>query len=449
MEPPESPSAALQTPDEDQSSQTPPPPSPPLPSTTTHQCLPHSTTTTTTTATAALENPDEDESNQTPPPPSPPLPSNTTIHQCVPHSTTTTTAKCFNCGGPAEIPPPQPVWSEISPPPNYRPIRAPALNLPPNYSQQAIIDTPVPKSEKVSVISLPHKFKAPSKKIRVPDDMKSFIKSDSANNFIGFIVSLSESIRGKKLSEPCHESETLSSICSVMDSLVSLVDEIPPIQQAGRYGNFAYRDWYDRLLANSEDLMLKFLPEDLKSSTKELVPYFTDSFGNSARLDYGTGHETNFAAWLYCLARMGVIKEEDYQAVVCRVFIKYLSVTIQTVYDLEPAGSHGVWGLDDYHFLPFIFGSSQLIDHKYMKPKSIHNQDILDNFAKEYLYISCIAFVKEKKKGVFAEHSPLLDDISGVPNWGKVNGGLLKMYKAEIMESIPIMQHFLFGSLLE
>ncbi|KAI3901612.1 hypothetical protein MKW92_018408 [Papaver armeniacum] len=403
---------------------------------------------------ATLKTPDEDQSSQTPPPPSPPLPSTTTIHQCLPHSTTattTTTATCFNCGGPAEIPPPQPVWSETSPPPIYRPIRAPALNLPPNYSQQAIIDTPVPKSEKVSVISLPHRFKPPSKKIRVPDDMKSFIKSDSANNFIGFIVSLSESIRGKKLSEPCHESETLSSICSVMDTLVSWVDEIPPIQQAGRYGNFAYRDWYDRLLADSESLMLKFLPEDVRSSTKELVPYFTDSFGNSARLDYGTGHETNFAAWLYCLARMGVIKEEDYQAVVSRVFIKYLSVTrkLQTVYNLEPAGSHGVWGLDDYHFLPFIFGSSQLIDHKYMKPKSIHNQDILDNFSKEYLYISCIAFVKEKKKGVFAEHSPLLDDISGVPNWGKVNGGLLKMYKAEIMESIPIMQHFLFGSLLE
>ncbi|KAJ8565328.1 hypothetical protein K7X08_007904 [Anisodus acutangulus] len=330
-----------------------------------------------------------------------PPPSTASHHH---HDGGSATTICVNCGGPTAFPPPPP-----DPNPNYIPIRAPAVNLPPANNREIIMRTPVPQSHQIIPLTPPYHFQTPIKIIQTQNDIVQFSSSSTCLHFLGFIVSLSESIRSHKLSDHCHVSPAVLEIVEILQTLIVYIDEIPLAPQSSRYGNLAYRTWHERMSCDAESFLLRLLPFELKEASVELVPYFTDSFGNSSRIDYGTGHETNFAAWLYCLARLGVVKEEGYHALVSRVFVKYLELMrkLQVTYSLEPAGSHGVWGLDDYHFLPFIFGASQLIDHKYMKPKSIHNEDILENFANEYLYLSCIVFIKKVKKGLFAEHSPI------------------------------------------
>lgn len=109
--------------------------------------------------------------------------------------------------------------------------------------------------------------------------------------------------------------------------------------------------------------MKSVLPQDLHDAIPELSEYLNKGFGNETRIDYGSGHELSFAAWLAGIALLGGFTPDDYQAIVLRIFVRYLELVrrIQTTYTLEPAGSHGVWGLDDHQFLPYVWGSAQLI----------------------------------------------------------------------------------------
>lgn len=55
----------------------------------------------------------------------------------------------------------------------------------------------------------------------------------------------------------------------------------------------------------------------------------------------------------------------------------------------------------------------------------------------------------QTKSGPFEEHSPMLHSITNVIHWEKVNGGMMKMYKGEVIGKFPVMQHFYFGALID
>uniref|UniRef100_A0A452V3F7 Serine/threonine-protein phosphatase 2A activator n=1 Tax=Ursus maritimus TaxID=29073 RepID=A0A452V3F7_URSMA len=251
-------------------------------------------------------------------------------------------------------------------------------------------------------------FIIPKKEIHTVPDMGKWKRSQAYADYIGFILTLNEGVKGKKLT-------------------------------------FEYK-----VSEEAENLVATVVPTHLAAAVPEVAVYLKESVGNSTRIDYGTGHEAAFAAFLCCLCKIGVLRVDDQIAIVFKVFNRYLEVMrkLQKTYRMEPAGSQGVWGLDDFQFLPFIWGSSQLIDHPYLEPRHFVDEKAVNENHKDYMFLECILFITEMKTGPFAEHSNQLWNISAVPSWSKVNQGLIRMYKAECLEKFPVIQHFKFGSLL-
>ena len=87
--------------------------------------------------------------------------------------------------------------------------------------------------------------------------------------------------------------------------------------------------------------------------------------------------------------------------------------------------------------------------HPTLRPISVLTPSLIEPEASSYLFLSSILHIRQLKTGPFAEHSPMLNNIaSTVPNWTKVNTGLLKMYEEEVLKKVPVVQHFWFGGLL-
>lgn len=223
----------------------------------------------------------------------------------------------------------------------------------------------VPVVTQVADVST-HEFVSVSRGILSQEDMGRWLQSSAATNLLNFISLLNQSVINKKISDfslSAISSPGILSMLKVLEEMATWINDIPPLQQAQRFGNKAFKSWYERLQTNAMRFMMSILPEATQGAAKELSSYLIESVGNSTRIDYGTGHELAFNAWMCGLHMVGVVNQDDFPLLVFHVFGRYLDMmrTLQRVYMMEPAGSHGVWGLDDFQFLPFLWGSAQFL----------------------------------------------------------------------------------------
>ena len=268
-------------------------------------------------------------------------------------------------------------------------------------------------------------------------------------------------------------------ILSILKKFTDLKAQTPPFPGPRRYGNFACRDWHDKLTSNIDsilnDAFLDLLQEAEKSENyfgmkEEIKYYLLGSFGSRERLDYGTGHELSFVSFLGCLVMIDLIDRKEMKGSEWLLILAGYYDLVKSLilsYTLEPAGSHGVWGLDDHFHLVYVFGACQLVDFKTLgaspesqapnistkvmnyrmglTPSSILNPDTLRRERDKNLYYNAISFIRMVKVGPFSEHSPILYEISASKNWEKIARGMLRMYYGEVLSKFPVVQHFYFG----
>lgn len=280
-----------------------------------------------------------------------------------------------------------------------------------------------------------------------------------------FLGRLCQAVKGQPL-PPLNTSPSLSAngpverALRMLDTIDSWIDEIPPLNTPQRFGNLAFRTWGQRLGERAEQLLEPLFDSSIRSAIPFVVPYLLTSFGDFTRMDYGTGHEASFGFFLLSLTLVGHFKagiEQD-RVIALQVFYKYLLLThrLQDTYRLEPAGSHGVWGLDDSCFLPYLFGSAQMLGFNtlpsvmlgLMLPNAPNaEKEAVDNLPPNFYSLS-LRRILEVKSGPFHEHSSQLYSIAtGVPRWEKVFSGLGKMYDAEVLGKRVVVQHLPLGGL--
>lgn len=303
------------------------------------------------------------------------------------------------------------------------------------------------------------------RKIESESDLQTWKTSKSHFRIERVLNMLDNSVKSKKRRTNPNPSSSIQNILNVFDMVQKYLDDTPPVSQAAPFSNKGFVNFYQKLFDNRKTIFKNL------TDNEEAIEYFLYSFGNPIRVDLGTGNELYFLVFITCLYELRIVSmnsidnldqknienSDDCEDLVFLVFWRYwdMLISIQRKYRLSPAGTHGSWGVDDFVTLPFVFGSSQLIKSDSsiteieILPSNVIDRDISTKFQDVYAYCKWICYLYESKTGPFSQHSRVLYSLSSISSFDQIHTGMLKMFKAEVLDKFVVVQQFKFGSLIQ
>lgn len=174
-------------------------------------------------------------------------------------------------------------------------------------------------------LSTPHSFTKPVKRIHEGTDVTRFLTSLAYRDIGIFILQLNHSLcprhqadssvpRTFSLTSKPSATSSIQNLQRLLTDIEALLTEAPPDPGPRRFGNVSFRKWHGILEERLEDLLRDGkLQETLQagdgSAKEEVASYLLGAWGSAQRLDYGTGHELSFLAFLGCLWKLGFFSD--------------------------------------------------------------------------------------------------------------------------------------------
>ena len=90
-------------------------------------------------------------------------------------------------------------------------------------------------------------FQIPQKLIKNAEEIKIWESSETYYDLLGFINSACVCVQGKSLKHSCQISPAVQKILDVLTDIEKLLTETPPIQTVQRFGNQAFRSWFEKV----------------------------------------------------------------------------------------------------------------------------------------------------------------------------------------------------------
>jgi serine/threonine-protein phosphatase 2A activator len=186
----------------------------------------------------------------------------------------------------------------------------------------------------------PARFSTPSKCIEDGNDLAFFHHSTAYRDIRLWITQLNRAVFPTQaadgtlskctLGSPPPYSQTITDLRDLLANFTRLIEEAPPDTGPRRFGNIAFRAWFRLAEANVDHLLERHVKATLDLHSKddsarrialrdELKAYLLGGFGSAPRLDYGTGHELSFLAFLGCLWKLDAFERGEEGGIVVGV----------------------------------------------------------------------------------------------------------------------------------